>query len=119
MAFTTQGDEVLLRIVTQAAPRTNVMHLELVAASAILAVPTVALKHLAVEQLVGLPREAKTRTFLTLHFYAGIFKQDEKACFSSSGRSSYSRYIERSMVLGVWLSSPAPAKKSAQIISKQ
>lgn len=100
MAAAAQGNEVLFRIVSQQAPRADVVHFKMLAVAAILTAPTVALKHLTVEQLVGRCIKLKTRAFLTQSSHADFRSRAEKVCFNSSGSSSYSRPMASSMVLG-------------------
>ncbi len=58
----TQSDQVLLRIVSQPAPRFNVVNLELIKTSAILAAPSIAHQHLLTQSLVGAQVEPQTRS---------------------------------------------------------
>lgn len=100
VAFSAQSNEAFLRIVSQQAPRADVVHFKMLAAAAILAAPTVALKHLTVEQVVGLPGEAEARPFLTQSSHADLRSRAKKVCFDSSGSSLYRRPMARSIVLG-------------------
>ena len=76
------------------------MNLEVLLAAAILAPPAIAFQDLQTQLFVSCYVQLEARTLLAKHVYAGIFRQDEKVCFSSSGRSSYSRFIDSNMVCG-------------------
>ena len=54
-----EGDEVLLGVVAQSAPREDVVNLEVGAAAAVLAAPAVPLQHLLAQLTIGFWVEAK------------------------------------------------------------
>lgn len=54
MAYTAKGDEIFFHIASQKASRLNVMDLQILGTSASLALPAVALKHLAAKPAVGI-----------------------------------------------------------------
>ena len=54
-----EGDEVWLGVVSQPAPRTDMMNLELSKTAAMLAAPAIALQHLLAQSTVGVRVEAK------------------------------------------------------------
>lgn len=95
------------------------MHLQMARTAAVLRPPPIAFKHLPVELLVRFPREAEARAPRPRPAHVDFRRRAEKVWFSSSGNSSYSRHRARSMARGEWLSSPVPARKSAQIIYSQ
>lgn len=119
VAFGAKTNEILSRVITQLASRSDVMHFEIRRMTAVLAPPSIAFKHLPVELLVRFRGKAKARAPGPRSAHADFRSRAEKVCFNSSGSSSYSRHRARSMAWGDWLSSPAPARKSAQIISRQ
>ncbi len=54
-----EGDEVWLGVVSQPAPRTDMMNLELSKTAAMLAAPAIALQHLLAQSTVGVRVEAE------------------------------------------------------------
>ena len=119
MAAHAQCDEILRRVIPEPAFRADVVDLQAGRGATTLAPPSITVKHLPVELLVRFCGEAEALVPGPRPAHADFRSRAEKDCFNSSGSSSYSRHIARSMARGDWLSSPAPAKKSAQIISKQ
>ncbi|MFZ0884233.1 MAG: hypothetical protein WAN14_12615 [Candidatus Acidiferrales bacterium] len=54
MAYIAKGDEVFFHVVSQMAPRLNVMDLKIFGASTPLASPAIALEYLLAEPLIGI-----------------------------------------------------------------
>ena len=70
--------------------------------------------------LVGFRRKPQTGVFGPDRVHEARWETcDKKACFCSPGRNLKNRAMECSKVSGLPLSRLAPARKSAQIISKQ
>ena len=70
VAFGAQSDQILFHIATRVAAEFEVMHLQLLHASADLASPSVALQHLAMQLAVALRIESESRVLgwdLALH----------------------------------------------------
>src|SRR2546429_9185004 len=96
------------------------MNLKISKAAAGLTSPTVPGVHCPVEGLVGFGSEPQTGMFGSDRIHEARWEIcDKKACFCSPGRNLKNRAMECSKMSGLPLSRLAPARKSAQIISKQ
>jgi len=113
-----QGDEILLAILTLPAPELDVMDLEIRYGSARLASPPIALQHSYAELLIGMGIQASSLV-LPQPSHAAWATARRNSCFSASGSRRNKRSMENSSTLGLPFSSCAPARKSAQIISRQ
>ena len=88
MAARAQGDEILLRVIPEPTPRPKVMHFQLVGTAAVLAPPSIPVKHLPMELLVRFLGQAETRAPGPRPAHADFRSRAEKVCFNSSGSSS-------------------------------
>jgi hypothetical protein len=113
-----QSDEILLAIVTLPAPELDVMDLEIRHRSAGLASPPIATQHSYAQLLIGMGIQASSRV-LPQASHAAWATARRNSCFSASGSRRNKRSMENSSTLGLPFSSCAPARKSAQIISRQ
>src|SRR6266704_4048312 len=96
------------------------MNLKISKTAAGLTSPAIPLQDLATELLVGLARKPQTRMFWLDRFHAVRWLAcDKNACFCSPGRNLKNLEIDCSSTSGSPLSRLAPARKSAQIISRQ
>ena len=119
VASRTKSNQILGRVITQTAPRLNVMNLKTLDAPARLTTPAVSLQDFAAELAIGFrikprtwsfradPRQSVTCTF-------------SRSCFLSGfGRPITSRVREGNRASWFPASKLTPARKSAQIISRQ
>src|SRR6266699_822374 len=96
------------------------MNLKISKAAADLTSPSVPLQDFSTEPLVGFGRKPQTGMFGSDRIHEARWEIcDKKACFCSPGRNLKNRAMECSKMSGLPLSRFAPARKSAQIISKQ
>ena len=96
------------------------MNLKISKAAAGLTSPSVPLQDFSTELLVGFGSEPQAGMFGSDRIHEARWEIcDKKACFCSPGRNLKNRLIECSNISGLPLSRFAPARKSAQIISKQ
>jgi len=106
-------------VVSQSTPRLDVMNVEILRRSAVLASPAVALEDLFAKFVVSLAIQSKARSLLTQRTHEAFCSLSRKVTFIGPGNSSNIRLIESSKLSFSLLSWVAPARKSAQIISKQ
>src|SRR5438270_13697465 len=120
MASGTQCDQVVLGVVAQVTPELLVMNLKIAQAAARLTFPYIPLQDFATELLVGLGRKSQARMFWSDRIYAvrGL-ACDKNAIFCSPGRNLKNLEMDCNSSAGSPWSRLAPAKKSAQIISRQ
>src|SRR5713101_4668150 len=112
-------DQILQGIVAHPTARLDVVHLKLDDAAAKLAAPPVALQHLSAQPSIGFRVKSQSRaSWSKWHHEAFRTCSRNSSCFER-GRNSKSRPSERSKTSGFPFSRLAPARKSAQIISKQ
>jgi hypothetical protein len=120
MTGRTQGDQVQLGISSTSITELLMMNFQVRHRAAGLTSPAIASKHLLVQFLLAFGLEAQPWLF---HSNAGheALRQDSlrNVCFCVSGSNPRNLFIEKSGVSGSPLPRLAPAKKSAQIISKQ
>ena len=119
MAYTAQGDDIFIRIASQKATRLNVMDLQILGTSASLAAPAIALEYPAPEFPIGYWAELEPRSLGARSIHEALLSCSRNSTFCAHGRNSISRFREKSRLLGFPCSRLAPARKSAQIISKQ
>jgi len=62
VAHCAKSDQIFVYVVTQQAPRANVVHLETIGAAAVLASPTVALQHFGVEFAIRIWTQPNSRS---------------------------------------------------------
>ena len=113
-----ERDEVPVGIGSHPTPRLHVMNLEILRRPAVLASPAVPLEDLLSKFLVSFPIQSKAGPFLTQGSHEAFCSPSRKLTFIGPGSMSNIRFIESSTASRL-LSSLAPARKSAQIISKQ
>lgn len=120
MAFGAKGDQVLLGVVPRLAAEFLVVDFEIGQRAARLTTPAVAPQDLLPEIFEGSRVKAHAPGFreAQAHYMLSLMLP-RNACFCSSDRNRKNFVIENSNVSGFWLSRLAPARKSAQIISKQ
>src|SRR6266550_3185892 len=108
------------QIVLGSAAELFMMNLKISKAAAGLTSPSIPVQHFSTELLVGFGRKPPAGMFGSDRIHEARWEIcDRKACFCSPGRNLKNRAMECSKISGLPLSRLAPARKSAQIISKQ
>jgi hypothetical protein len=120
VASSAKCDEVFLRIIPGLAAQFPVVNLEIRHGTATLAPPSVPAQHLVPQVFVQFGSEAQARTLYRnpVHDAFSVICSTN-ACRCSPGRNWKNRAIENKSTSGCPLSRLAPARKSAQIISRQ
>jgi hypothetical protein len=119
MAFDAKSYEILSRVITQSAPRLKVMDLKILHASTRLAMPTVPLQDFTAELPISLGVKPQPRPFGT-HSGQSVTCTSSRSCFRCGfGRPMTSRVRQVKRASWFPVSKLTPARKSAQIISKQ
>ena len=106
-------------VVSQSTPGLDVMNLETLRRSAALAPPTVSLQNLFAKFVIGLSIQSEASSSLTHNAHEAFCSPSRKVTCIGPGNSSNIRLIDSSKLSFSLLSWVAPARKSAQIISKQ
>jgi hypothetical protein len=119
MAIIAKGDQILGYIFTQRTSPADVVNLEKPWASAALTPPPIPLKNLAAKVSVGMRIQAQPSPSRRSMVHNSHCVRWENSAFCGSGSSEYNRVSARSNDSDLPLSICAPARKSAQIISRQ
>ncbi len=119
MAASAKCDQVLLGIISEVAPRFDMVYLEFANMSTALAPPAVALQYLMAQPSIGFRVESQSRASWAKRRHEAFRTCSRNSCCLGRGRNSKSRPSEISKASGFPFSRLAPAKKSAQIISRQ
>jgi hypothetical protein len=114
-----ERDQVVGGVIAERASQVPVMGLEPVHRSAVLTSPSIPLKNLLAEKFVGIRIETNTRSFGPDICHDAFRNVSVNFNFCGSGNSEYSRSNASSAPSDCSASSIAPARKSAQIISRQ
>jgi hypothetical protein len=114
-----KSHKIFLAVFAQVAPKLNMVNLQFARASAILASPIVSFQDLATESNVAISLQPNPGAFWLKAIHADSFRLLTNSNLSGPGRRSTSLRIENERVAGLASSSLAPARKSAQIISRQ
>ena len=116
----TKRNQIVFRIVARLAPEFLVVNLEVRHGSAGLASPGITTQHLLPQFLVRFCCESDARLFRNNSIHEAFsLAWCRNACFSSPGRNLNNCTIDCSITSGLPFSRLAPARKSAQIISRQ
>ena len=120
MASGTQGDQVLFGIIAALAAKFLVVNLKIRPGAATLASPAIATKYLLPEPFVqlGIKPQARLLGSNPVHEAFSV-TSCRKACRCSPGRNLKNRDMDCRSIFGSSFSRFAPARKSAQIISRQ
>src|SRR5437667_9059082 len=120
MTRDTEGNQVLLRIFSRLAAQFFMVNLQVQHRAAELALPAVSPEYVLAELLVVLLLEPGRCLFrhTSIHWIFSV-TNCAKACLCSPGRNLKNRESARRSTSGSRLSKLAPARKSAQIISRQ
>jgi len=121
MTICAQRNQVLLTIVSLTTSETHVVDLEILARAADLTLPTIALQHPLAQLLVRHGVEPHSGPFWkrAAHDAFSWTNCSRNICLCWVGRNLTNWKIDCRSASGVALSRFAPARKSAQIISKQ
>ncbi len=91
-----QCNQVPFRVGSQSAPRSDVMNLEVLRRSAVLALPAVAFQNLFAKFVVSLPIESKARSLLTQCTHEAFCSPSRKVTFIGPGNNSNIRLMDSS-----------------------
>ena len=120
MAYAAKRDEIFCHIPSQLAAGLHMMNLQIFGASASLASPTIALEHLLAEHSISVPIQAKSGLSGHGQSHDAFGTRDKNSWRWEFGRSRKIRLRAKSRESELPESSKfAPARKSAQIISRQ
>jgi|HubBroStandDraft_6_1064221.scaffolds.fasta_scaffold05418_8 hypothetical protein len=120
MARIAQSDQVLLRIIAGVAAKIFMVDLKIGHRAARLAPPAVTTQNLMAQLFVGVGLEPQGCDFWLDPIHDTIsVTWCRNVCFSSPGRNLKNRKADCKRTLGFSFSRFAPARKSAQIISRQ
>ena len=114
-----QRDEILFGVIPQAAARAEVVDLKILRCAAILAAPPIAREHLAGELAIRVGFKAQSRPFRFESVQGSFLTISSNCSLCATGRVPISRASAKNNVLSAPASRLAPARKSAQIISRQ
>ena len=119
VAAVTQRDQVRLGVISQKTSRPNVMDLEMFGRPTLLAPPTIALKHLLAKSAVRLGSEPEPRSPHDGPVHEAFPIASKNCCCWDFEIKAKMRPSANGRVSVRPLSKLAPARKSAQIISRQ
>src|SRR6266849_8662643 len=112
-------DQILQGIVAHPTARLDVVHLKLGDAPAKLAAPPIALQHLPAQPSIGFRVKSQSRASWAKWHHEAFRTCSRNSCCLGCGKNPKSRPSEISKASGFPFSRLAPARKSAQIISRQ
>jgi hypothetical protein len=119
MTTIAQGDQVFGNVVALGASPADVVDFEKIRTSALLTSPAIALQHFSLEISIGIRIQPNPPSFWPSKIHSALCTWWVNSIFWGSGSSENSRVSARSSDSGLPASRLAPAKKSAQIISRQ
>ena len=120
VAFHAQGDQVRVVIIALLAAQLLVMDLKVLSGAADLTSPAIALQHLFSELVVRLAIKPEAWLLGANPVHEAFSATScRKACRCSPGKNLKNRDMDCRSTVGSSLSRFAPARKSAQIISRQ
>src|ERR1035441_8806917 len=114
-----QRDEIVLHVIAQLAPELHVMNFQSNDGPTALAAPLVALQHRLTQPAIGFWVKTQSWAFRFRQDHVALCRPSRNCSRCGEGRSLKRRSMERSNALGSPFSRVAPARKSAQIISRQ
>ena len=119
VALDAKSYEILSRIIAQSTPRLNVMDLKIFHPPAPLATPPISLQDFAAEQAISFRGKPQTWPLCSDPFQ-NVTCTSSRSCFLCGfGRPMTSRVRQGNNASRLLASKLTPARKSAQIISKQ
>ncbi len=119
VAIGAKGYEILSRIITLAAPPLNVMDLKIFHSSARLASPAVSLQDFVAELAILYRIKSQAGTISTNPFQSVACASSRSCLRCGFGRAMTSRARQGKRASRLPVSKLTPARKSAQIISRQ
>jgi hypothetical protein len=119
MAQCAEGDQILGNVITQSASRLNMMDLEALRSPAPLATPAISLQDFMAKLAIGCRVKPQAWSSSTELSQSVTWTFSSNCCLCSFGRPSTSRVNEGSRASVLPDSKLTPARKSAQIISRQ
>jgi hypothetical protein len=119
VALGAKSYEILCRVVPQVAPPSNVMDLKTFHPPTPLAMPAVSLQDFAAELAIGFRVKPQPWPFGTHSSHSVTWTVSRSCLICGLGRPSTSRVSEGKRASWLPVSNLTPARKSAQIISKQ
>jgi hypothetical protein len=119
MARCAEGDQILGSVIPQSTPPQNVMDLKAFDAAARLATPAISLQDLAAESPIGFRIKPQSWSFRAHPSQRVIWTFSTSCLLWGFGRPITSRVSESNKASCFPASKLTPARKSAQIISKQ
>ena len=119
VALDAKSYEILSRVITQSAPRLNVMDLKILHAPARLATPAISLQDFPAELAISFRIKPQAGPLCSDPFQS-VTCTSSRSCFLCGfGRPMTSRVRQGNKASRLPASKLTPARKSAQIISKQ
>jgi hypothetical protein len=119
MARCAESDQILGSVITQSAARLNVMDLKILHATARLASPAISLQNFTAKLAISLGIKSQAWSFCT-DSSQNVTCTSSRSCFLCGfGRPMTSRVRQGNKASRLPASKLTPARKSAQIISKQ
>jgi hypothetical protein len=119
MARCAEGDQILGRVITPSAPPLNVMDLKILHSPAPLTTPTISFQDYATELAISLGLKPQPWSLCPDSFQT-VTCTSSRSCFLCGfGRPMTSRVRQGNKASRLPASKLTPARKSAQIISKQ
>ncbi len=119
MTMKTERDEVLGDVAPTTTAELAMVDLQMLACTTVLTSPLIAPKDLSVQFSVGGLIQPYSRLFQDFFLHDAIFRDFKKDFCCCGGRKRKNRFIDISSTSEFPLSRFAPARKSAQIISRQ
>ena len=119
VAVRAQGDQIALGVISRLAPPDHVVDLQLIAPAAVLAFPTVPLENFQLELAVNSEVEPKPPSIGKVATHADRLMSRRNCCCCEAGRNPKNRRRDITSTSIFPFSRFAPARKSAQIISRQ
>jgi hypothetical protein len=119
VAARAECQQIFRSVIAQIAPCLNVMDLKILHRTAGLAAPPVTHNHRSPQSAIGMGIEANSRTFWLKHSQEALSRFSRNCCFCGDGKSLKRRSKASSSILASPFSMLTPARKSAQIISRQ
>ncbi len=119
VASETERDQIVLGILTATAPEPHVVDFNYTHQSAELAPPAIPLQNLFAQGCVFLQIQPSAPTLWRRLTHAASLICCKNSCFCAAGRNRKNRNIDSNRIWGFPSFRCAPARKSAQIISRQ
>jgi hypothetical protein len=119
VALDAKSDEIFSRVIAEVAPRLNVMDLKIFRLSADLATPAVSLQNVMAELSIVFRIQHQARSFRADASQSVTWTSSSNCFLCGFGRPMISRVREGNRASWLPVSKLTPARKSAEIISRQ